>query len=273
MGHQHDPSIDDSPVALAGHCICCGQPQCIYWVLSCHEDEGRLDGFGTTSSTSYIAGDEGPTPASGGLGYDDIDSDGAGFMARDNADEYPSTGDPYTSAAPKSAQTDTPQPHNALFGVVQCQPGSEVSITILPQEQYQTRQVMVLQYPPIQFDGCSLQRALTDETSDLVGREAAAFGAAASLPQKMSIILMFSGHARYSHQANILRARQTPPTRAQLATIVAREVLRFLTKARELGIPLQFRGHAVLGLQDLVLMEVRHVSKSSIQPVIGIIHR
>ncbi|OJT08810.1 hypothetical protein TRAPUB_316, partial [Trametes pubescens] len=170
----------------------------------------------------------------------------------------------------KSHPTDDPQ---MLIGLVARQTGFETSITVLPQEQYQTRQVMVMLYPPIQYGGCSLQRAITDETSDLVDSEAAAFGAVVSLPQKMSIILMFPGHARYSHQANILRARQTPPTRAQLATIIAREVLRFLTKAREGGAPLQFGGHAILGLQDLVLMKVRHASKSSIQPVIGIIHR
>lgn len=43
-------------------------------------------------------------------------------------------------------------------------------------------------------------------------------------------------------------------------------------KAREGGAPLQFGGYAVVELQDLVLLEVRHVSKSSLQPIIGTIH-
>lgn len=51
---------------------------------------------------------------------------------------------------------------------------------------------MIILYPPIQFYGCSLQRALTEEMSAVVDGEAAAFGAVASLPQKMSIVLMVS---------------------------------------------------------------------------------
>ncbi|KAL1945900.1 hypothetical protein VTO73DRAFT_1902 [Trametes versicolor] len=148
---------------------------------------------------------------------------------------------------------------------------SGILITILPQEQHQTRLLSVTLFSPIEFHGCSLLRALLGETNDVVDRDAAAFRAGVCLPQKMSIILMFPGHARYSHQVNILRARQTAPTRAQLAVIIAREVLRFLTTAREGGAPLQFGGSAV-ELQDLVLMEVHHVSKSSLQPVIGTIH-
>ncbi|EIW62775.1 uncharacterized protein TRAVEDRAFT_17340 [Trametes versicolor FP-101664 SS1] len=140
-----------------------------------------------------------------------------------------------------------------------CIPGdTQTTTTILPQEQHQTRLLLL--------------RALLGETNDVVDRDAAAFRAGVCLPQKMSIILMFPGHARYSHQVNILRARQTAPTRAQLAVIIAREVLRFLTTAREGGAPLQFGGSAV-ELQDLVLMEVHHVSKSSLQPVIGLAHQ
>lgn len=55
---------------------------------------------------------------------------------------------------------------------------------------------MVMLYPPIPFYGCSLQRALTDEMSAVVDSETAAFGAALSLPQKMSIILMVSAFGR-----------------------------------------------------------------------------
>lgn len=48
-------------------------------------------------------------------------------------------------------------------------------------------------YPPIEFHGCSLLRALLGETKDLAYRDAAAFGAAITLPQKMSIVFMVSG--------------------------------------------------------------------------------
>ncbi|KAH9858882.1 hypothetical protein C2E23DRAFT_24571 [Lenzites betulinus] len=140
---------------------------------------------------------------------------------------------------------------------------------ILPQEKYKTRLLSVTLLPPVHFYGFGLRSALDEKTGGLVDGDGAAFEEGVVLPQKMTIMLLFPGCTRYKRQANILRARAKPPTRAQLSAIIAREVLRFLTQARQEGTPLRFQGHEICGLEDLVLIDVFHVSKSSLQPVIG----
>ncbi|KAJ8483506.1 hypothetical protein ONZ51_g4640 [Trametes cubensis] len=141
---------------------------------------------------------------------------------------------------------------------------------IVPQTQYQPRQHTGSLHTPIQF-GFPLRDALHQDTTRLIHHDADAFSSTMQLPQKMSIVLQFCGHdQRYSRQVNILRAHSTPPTRGRLATIVAREVHRFLTRAAQAGKPFQFGGQYIAGLEDLILVDVLHVSKSTLQPTIAI---
>ncbi|KAI0335032.1 hypothetical protein GY45DRAFT_976457 [Cubamyces sp. BRFM 1775] len=141
---------------------------------------------------------------------------------------------------------------------------------IIPQSGYKPRQHTGSLHAPIHF-GIPLKEAFNQDTTGLIGHDTNAFSATMRLPQKMSIVLQFCEYdSRYSRQVNILRARSTPPTRGQLAAILAREVHRFLTGAAQAGKPLQFGGRYIVGLEDLVLVDVQHVSKSTLQPTIAI---
>ncbi|KAH9892762.1 hypothetical protein C8Q73DRAFT_782189 [Cubamyces lactineus] len=154
----------------------------------------------------------------------------------------------------------------------------EPYMTIVPQTRYQPRQYTGPLHAPMQFE-CLLSDALNQDMTGLINHDARAFSPAMRLPQKMSIVFQFCGYdSRYSRQVHILRAHSTPPTRGQLAIVVAREVHRFLnrgtymaqTGAAQAGKPLQFGGRYIIGLEDLVLVDVQHVSKSTLQPTIAI---
>ncbi|KAI0633239.1 hypothetical protein C8Q77DRAFT_772772 [Trametes polyzona] len=162
----------------------------------------------------------------------------------------------------------TPQPEHQL-ALAPC------GLVIWPQVQYHrsTRHTGATTFPRVLFQGFCLQRAMEDDFDGLANGHAAAFAEWAELPQKMSVVLQFVGFARYSRQVNVLRVRQTPPTRSQLAKLIAREVSRFLEDARSRNTPLHFGGLAIRGLEDLSLVDARHVPKSTLQPTIAIIPR
>ncbi|KAI0823396.1 hypothetical protein BC628DRAFT_531528 [Trametes gibbosa] len=144
---------------------------------------------------------------------------------------------------------------------------------ILPQVPYRTRLRGITDLPPpINFLGFSLRDAYARKTLGLSDHNETAFGGRdAPHSQKMSIVFSFVGCHKYSHQVNVWRGgtlNKAPLTRGQLATVVAKEMQRFLGDK-----PLFVDGRVLSGLQDLVLINVHRVSKSSLQPTIGIILR
>ncbi|KAI1796792.1 hypothetical protein LXA43DRAFT_575930 [Ganoderma leucocontextum] len=90
--------------------------------------------------------------------------------------------------------------------------------------------------------------------------------------QKISFRLRVVGRPPYDRQVNIPRAgrSKSSPARATLATLMAKEIKQFVDHERENRRPLMHLGRAIT-LDDLCLVEIRHVSRASIQPVIGLV--
>ncbi|TBU47470.1 hypothetical protein BD309DRAFT_951835 [Dichomitus squalens] len=75
----------------------------------------------------------------------------------------------------------------------------------------------------------------------------------------------------WGHQATILRANNARPTMGQLAIVIAREVNRFLEHERMIGNPLKYLSDRELSLADIVLIEIHHVTRGSLQPILGVL--
>ncbi|KAI0705340.1 hypothetical protein C8Q76DRAFT_750476 [Earliella scabrosa] len=120
------------------------------------------------------------------------------------------------------------------------------------------------------FDWFKLRSALDSDFRALVNPDRLAFADHVRLAQKLSVRILLLGHPDYTHQVNILRTHGCPPTRAQLAVIIAREVNRFLKFKRDNHRTLYYLWKE-LTLDDLVLHEVRHVSRGSIMLVLGVL--
>ncbi|KAI0730899.1 hypothetical protein C8Q76DRAFT_690873 [Earliella scabrosa] len=154
--------------------------------------------------------------------------------------------------------------------------------------------------PPISFGRLPLERALSlrvlspdapalrTQRAGFPGDDEPAFPADVALSQKMSVRILrprapplmaialsggmkqVKGHQPYVRQTNVLRGGKTRrPTRGQLAAIVAREVQRFADREAQNGHPLQLDDKEVYP-ERLLLLGVEHVSRSSLQPVLGI---
>ncbi|KAL1945942.1 hypothetical protein VTO73DRAFT_1944 [Trametes versicolor] len=91
----------------------------------------------------------------------------------------------------------------------------------------------------------------------------------------MAIVYLFPGCPKYSRQVHVFRSgtHPGPRTRSQLATVIAKEMYRFMNIALKAGRPLQSQEGEMLALGDLVVVDVRHVSQGSLQPTIGLIER
>ncbi|KAI1794056.1 hypothetical protein LXA43DRAFT_155001 [Ganoderma leucocontextum] len=143
---------------------------------------------------------------------------------------------------------------------------------ILIQERYESG--LSLNYlravPPIYYDdGFNLQSAFVGDFSNLPDGDQPAWTSDIRLPPKLAIVFWFPRYPIYKHQVTVLRAHNQPPTRGKLARIVAREMKRFLDKARiEYRLPLCCDGQE-LSLSDLFLIDIEHISRGSLQSRIG----
>ncbi|KAI0767431.1 hypothetical protein C8Q74DRAFT_957259 [Fomes fomentarius] len=123
--------------------------------------------------------------------------------------------------------------------------------------------------PPLLFGGVSLLDALREDLHDLRDPKSAAFPMELPLGQKMSVRILVNGVEKYDRQVTILHAKNRPPTRAELAVVIAKEVQRFLDREKQNCRPLKYCARD-LTMNDLTLQKILHVSRSSIQPVIGV---
>ncbi|KAI0694999.1 hypothetical protein C8T65DRAFT_744209 [Cerioporus squamosus] len=129
--------------------------------------------------------------------------------------------------------------------------------------------------PEMLFQGIGLGAALRNDFHGLADSNRGAWPANSSfeVPQKLAIVFCFPGYAKYSRQVNVLRCVRTrplPQTRSKLAHIIAEEMQTFLTLAHSSGKPLVHSGRQ-LGLDDLVLLDIQHISRGSLQPTIGVV--
>ncbi|KAI0743977.1 hypothetical protein C8Q80DRAFT_872349 [Daedaleopsis nitida] len=152
--------------------------------------------------------------------------------------------------------------------------GQDNSFYDLPQNLYTQGQMItdeLNRLPTMYFGNISLAEALGGDTPSLEGRHEPAWSEHFKVAQKLAIVFCFAGYPLYTRQVHLARRcadsrRPQPPGRAQLAHAVAKEMDRFLTNARMNGRPLQVGGREVR-LNDLTLVEVKHVSKGSLQPI------
>ncbi|TFK89293.1 hypothetical protein K466DRAFT_32468 [Polyporus arcularius HHB13444] len=154
---------------------------------------------------------------------------------------------------------------------------SRYHIEVLEQTIYDRGLSSDYRLPDIAFQAFKLRDALNDDFRSLAESESAAWPESFQIPQKLAIVLCFRGYDKHSRQVNVLRhvqARTLPPTRSKLAHIVATVMDKFLAGTRDpskhpMG-PLSHRGRQ-LTVDDLVLIDVQHASKGSLQPTIGVI--
>ncbi|KAI1796784.1 hypothetical protein LXA43DRAFT_575462 [Ganoderma leucocontextum] len=144
---------------------------------------------------------------------------------------------------------------------------------LLEQSPYQGGIVAVAQLaPPLVFGGLRLGSTLRDDMRGLPDHERPAFPDFVKLSQKMSVRIHVRDRLPFEHQATLLRRNNVGPTMGRLAMIIAREVNRFMDRERAIRNPLTHLGRE-LNVDDLVLVEVRHVSRGSIQPVLGVLRQ
>ncbi|KAI0748941.1 hypothetical protein C8Q74DRAFT_1311538 [Fomes fomentarius] len=112
--------------------------------------------------------------------------------------------------------------------------------------------------------GFSLQRAHEEDFAGMEGRDRAAVSGE-RMQQKMTVRITFDGFEPYSRQINVLAAAsrgngRKQPTKARLATLMAREVKAFVNKNPSFP----------YAWEQLVLLHVDFVSNGSLQPRIGV---
>ncbi|RPD53176.1 hypothetical protein L227DRAFT_568097 [Lentinus tigrinus ALCF2SS1-6] len=142
-----------------------------------------------------------------------------------------------------------------------------------PYDRGLTSEVCLL--PEMLFGGINLGEALRHNFSGLEDQDRGAWPASGNfnVPQKLAVVFCFSGYDKYSRQVNVLRrvrSRAHPKTRSELAEIIAAEMNTFLRLACEAGKPLSHCGRE-LGLDDLVLVNIQHKTRGSLQPTIGVV--
>ncbi|KAI0744504.1 hypothetical protein C8Q76DRAFT_789029 [Earliella scabrosa] len=116
---------------------------------------------------------------------------------------------------------------------------------------------------------CSLTKALEGDFSEIPDHGSVAFDDV-TMAQKMSYRFQFVGYKPYSRQVTVLcvgKGAQLQPTKGSLATLAAREIKRFIEECENRkdakAFPYEF--------DQLVLLEIRLVSRGSLQPCIGVI--
>ncbi|TFK89319.1 hypothetical protein K466DRAFT_597906 [Polyporus arcularius HHB13444] len=131
--------------------------------------------------------------------------------------------------------------------------------------------------PEMLFHGFGLGDALRNDFHRLADHDRGAWPANPTfeVPQKLAIVFCFPGYKKHSRQVNVLRhvrGGTLPQTRSKLAHIIAEEMHTFLTRSRQSGQPL-VHGNRELDVDDLVLLDIQHISKGSLQPTIGVVVR
>ncbi|RDX54939.1 hypothetical protein OH76DRAFT_851296 [Lentinus brumalis] len=131
--------------------------------------------------------------------------------------------------------------------------------------------------PEMLFHGFGLGDALRNDFCRLADHDRGAWPANPTfeVPQKLAVVFCFPGYKKHSRQVNVLRhvrGGTLPQTRSKLAHIIAEEMHTFLTLSRQSGKPL-VHGDRELDVDDLVLFDIQHISKGSLQPTIGVIVR
>ncbi|KAI0637133.1 hypothetical protein C8Q77DRAFT_1207248 [Trametes polyzona] len=133
--------------------------------------------------------------------------------------------------------------------------------------------------PPVAFRTWSkpylkLADALAGNVAALQGREDGVFSED-HLSQKQSLRLEIVESRSYERQINVRSPANSfrSITRGKLAEKIAREIFEYLNRCQRVsyGPPGLTLGPGTAGFERLVLLELRHVSKSSWQPVLGVL--
>ncbi|KAM5531679.1 hypothetical protein V8D89_014668 [Ganoderma adspersum] len=164
----------------------------------------------------------------------------------------------------------SPTPPQTMFGFPPIRIQSDM--LLLVQHPYQSglplehlRTVLAIHYGWV-----NLQAVFSDDFGDLLDSDQLAWADDIQVPPKLAVVFRFPGYPMYKRQVTVLRAHNQPPTRGAMARILAREMSKFLDKARtEYRRPLRWHGWE-LTLSDLFLIDIKQVSRGSLQPRIGI---
>ncbi|KAI0779664.1 hypothetical protein C8Q74DRAFT_707314 [Fomes fomentarius] len=124
--------------------------------------------------------------------------------------------------------------------------------------------------PTVNFGSLSLRTALEGHAQGtLVNHDGPAWPEPCRTPQKLAIVFCFPNLPTHTRQYTVHRQGGVPLPRERLAQIVAQQMDTILTAARNSGHPLLWNGQMLM-LDDLVLQEVVHATKGSLQPVIAV---
>ncbi|KAI0633559.1 hypothetical protein C8Q77DRAFT_1115657 [Trametes polyzona] len=184
--------------------------------------------------------------------------------------------------------TSTPQYWQQYESYLTLGPVPQVVIEVLRQTEYhdrslQSKDTAALLSPTQYYPALSLAWILSPEFSSITDYHTPAYGNVV-FPTKMSFRYLFEECAPYARQVNIpLKASGPHPTLARLAKLAAQEFSRFLAGlhdpmgahkgAKEAYNKVQPRcidPHQGIW-EDFVLLEIRPVDSSSLQPVIGVV--
>ncbi|TBU44646.1 hypothetical protein BD309DRAFT_777760 [Dichomitus squalens] len=149
-------------------------------------------------------------------------------------------------------------------------PVSNSSPPIIDQTPYRNGKVPTGVDAIVQFDDVPM---LFAEKGDVSESTSDAFTGELASKQKVSIRFGFPKYGVCGYQEkqhNIRSANGVGFSRGKVAALVAREVRLLLDKMQSHNCPLSFEGKPV-AFEDLVLVDVRHVSPGSIQPTIAVL--
>ncbi|KAI0336361.1 hypothetical protein GY45DRAFT_1341943 [Cubamyces sp. BRFM 1775] len=147
---------------------------------------------------------------------------------------------------------------------------------ILPQRQYIAKRRFEPR-PPITFGTASepfirLADALAGDVRSLQGRDEPVFSQD-HLPQQQPSHLELVNCRSYERQINVRNPAHSSHsiTKGRLAEKIAREIFDYFNRhqADPLGSPLL--GPGARGFEKIILLELHHVSKSSWQPILGVL--
>ncbi|KAH9854065.1 hypothetical protein C2E23DRAFT_914277 [Lenzites betulinus] len=151
---------------------------------------------------------------------------------------------------------------------------------VLPQQEYVAKRRFEPK-PPVLFRTWSqpyikLADALAGNVAALQGRDDAVFSED-HLSQKQSLRLEIVGCRSYERQINVRAPANSfhSITKGKLAEKIAREIFDYMNRCQQgpFGLPRLYLGPGTAGFERLVLVELRHVSKSSWQPILGVLPR
>ncbi|OJT01611.1 hypothetical protein TRAPUB_7953 [Trametes pubescens] len=175
------------------------------------------------------------------------------------------------TAAPGAPSTSAAQPHTQAVQ-------DRAYYELLPQQEYVAKRRFQPK-PPVLFRTWStpyvkLADALTGNVALLLGRDEAVLPED-HLSQKQSLRLEIVGCRSYERQINVRNPANgfRSITKGKLAEKIAREIHDYMNRHQSapFGLPRLGLGPGTAGFERLVLLELRHVSKSSWQPVLGVL--